>query len=107
MAMRVRRWEARSARSDLKMSRIFERQQAPNFELYDGRCRHVLRSVQAGATGAVAVPLWILPADLPDRGDLVGVQHTIDRTQAEIDAAPNPAAQVALLTKALLVGTLD
>lgn len=79
----------------------------PSFDLYDGRCRHVFRSVQAGATGAVAVPLCILPADLPSRGDLVGVQHTIDRTQAEIDAAPSSMAQVALLTKALLAGALS
>ncbi|GII26519.1 dihydrodipicolinate synthase family protein [Planosporangium mesophilum] len=74
------------------------------FQLYDGRCRHVARSVAAGATGVVAVPLCTLPADLPDRDDAVPLQRTIDRTQSLIDARPGLQERVEMLTAQLVAG---
>lgn len=71
------------------------------FQLYDGRCRHVASSVQAGATGVVAVPLCVLPADLPDRDDVEAIQRTIDRTQTRIDAVAEVPARIAMLTDTL------
>jgi dihydrodipicolinate synthase/N-acetylneuraminate lyase len=73
----------------------------PEFALFDGRCRHLAASVEAGATGVVAVPLSVIPADLPPRDDLDGVQAVIDRYQAVVDAEPDVAAQAAALTRIL------
>lgn len=72
------------------------------FRLYDGRCRHIARSIEAGASGVIAVPLAPLPADLPDREDVEGVQRVIDRTQALIDERPTLAARLGMLTEQLL-----
>jgi dihydrodipicolinate synthase/N-acetylneuraminate lyase len=77
-----------------------------DFQLYDGRCRHVVESVRAGATGVVAVPLCTLPTDLPDRFDTDAVQRTIDRVQAHIDETGSGAERVAMLTEALKSGAL-
>lgn len=73
----------------------------PDFDLFDGRCRHVLASVRAGATGVVAVPLSTLPADLPPRGDLPGLQAVIDRGQAVVDSHPDVTGQAAALREIL------
>jgi dihydrodipicolinate synthase/N-acetylneuraminate lyase len=72
-----------------------------DFQLYDGRCRYVARSVRAGATGVVAVPLCVLPTDLPDRADMGALQRTIDRMQERIDSTGAGAARVAMLQEAL------
>jgi hypothetical protein len=69
----------------------------PEFELYDGRCRHAAKSVAAGASGVVAVPLSHLPEDLPPRQDVEALQRIIDRTQALIDQTPTLGERVHLL----------
>jgi len=71
------------------------------FALYDGRCRHVARSVDAGATGVIAVPLSYLPRELPDRDDAEALQRLIDQTQARIDSTPTLAGRMDLLTRLL------
>jgi dihydrodipicolinate synthase/N-acetylneuraminate lyase len=71
------------------------------FGLYDGRCRHLARSVQAGATGIIAVPLSPLPVDLPERDDIDGVQDVINRVQAIIDTLPRLRDRNDMLTERL------
>jgi hypothetical protein len=71
------------------------------FQLYDGRCRHLTRSIEAGATGVIAVPLAPLPPNLPERNDVNGVQEVIDRTQARLDSLPNLSDRIAMLTAQL------
>jgi len=73
----------------------------PDFQLYDGRCRHLARSIAAGATGVIAVPLACLPADLPTPEDVAALQRVIDRTQALIDDRPHLADRIDLLTAQL------
>ncbi len=72
-----------------------------SFELYDGRCRHLRASVEAGATGVVAVPLSSLPHDLPPRDDLDALQAVIDRGQRVVDAHADVAGQAVALRAAL------
>ena len=71
------------------------------FTLLDGRCRHLGESVRAGATGVVAVPLSVLPADLPPRGDVAGLQAVIDRVQMVVDGQPSVASQAHALEEIL------
>jgi hypothetical protein len=77
----------------------------PEFALFDGRCRHVRASVEAGATGVVAVPLATLPEDLPTREDLTALQAVIDRGQAMVDAYPDVTSQAEVLRKVLDAGS--
>jgi dihydrodipicolinate synthase/N-acetylneuraminate lyase len=77
------------------------------FQLYDGRCRHLVRSIRAGATGVVAVPLATLPDDLPKREETEALQRTIDATQERIDSIPAGQPRIAMLTHALLTGALS
>lgn len=71
------------------------------FELFDGRCRHVRASVEAGATGVVAVPLSTLPEDLPPRIEVDQLQVVIDRGQRVVDGLPNVVDQAAMLRQIL------
>ena len=73
----------------------------PDFQLYDGRCRHLASSQAAGATGVIAVPLAHLPTDLPPHEDLPALQSLIDHGQALIDDRPNLADRITLLTELL------
>jgi len=68
----------------------------PAFELWDGRCRHIDRSVQAGAQGVIAVPLCTLPP-LPDREDADSIQRLISNGQAALDTDRNRASRRARL----------
>jgi len=74
----------------------------PEFALFDGRCRDVRASVAAGASGVVAVPLTVLPEDLPPRGDVDALQAVIDRGQVVVDAHSDVADQADALRKMLL-----
>lgn len=74
----------------------------PDFALFDGRCRHVAASVAAGATGVVAVPLTVLPEDLPPRESFDALQAVIDRGQAVVDAHVDVAGQARALRRLLL-----
>jgi dihydrodipicolinate synthase/N-acetylneuraminate lyase len=93
---------AKVSKVELDEVRALRAAAGPGFELFDGRCRHVRASVEAGATGVVAVPLSTLPADLPPRDDLDGLQTVIDRGQAVVDRLPDLASQAAELRRILL-----
>jgi dihydrodipicolinate synthase/N-acetylneuraminate lyase len=67
------------------------------FALYDGRSRHIQRSVAAGATGVVVVPLSILPEELPGRSELPALQDLINRIQEEIDSISSVSDQASML----------
>ncbi|MDQ1294020.1 MAG: hypothetical protein QG608_1903 [Actinomycetota bacterium] len=73
----------------------------PNFQLYDGRCRHLAESRAAGVTGVIAVPLAPLPADLPPRENLPALQNLIDHGQALLDTRPALTDRITLLTDLL------
>lgn len=68
----------------------------PGFQLYDGRCRHLSRSVESGATGVIAVPLCTFPV-LPQPDDMVGVQALIAAVQVVVDARSSRAARLVAL----------
>lgn len=96
---------AKVSKVDLDEVRAFRDAAGPEFELFDGRCRHVQASVAAGATGVVAVPLTVLPEDLPPRACMDALQAVIDRGQAVVDAHDAVADQAEAL-RGLLLETL-
>jgi len=77
----------------------------PDFALYDGRSRYLQRSLDAGASGVVAVPLSTLPTDLPRR-NLDGLQAIVDRGQAVVDGQPDLVAQADALQSVMLIHLL-
>jgi dihydrodipicolinate synthase/N-acetylneuraminate lyase len=94
---------AKVSKIDLADVRELRSAVGPEFALFDGRCRHVRASVEAGASGVVAVPLATLPDDLPARDDLAALQAVIDRSQAIVDSHPDVASQAGALRKVLQV----
>ncbi|MDQ2709208.1 MAG: hypothetical protein M3Z25_16940 [Actinomycetota bacterium] len=93
---------AKVSKVELDEVRALRSAAGPEFELFDGRCRHVKASVESGATGVVAVPLSTLPADLPPREDVAALQAVIDRGQAVVDAEPDVASQATALLRILV-----
>ena len=73
----------------------------PGFLLYDGRSRHLAASLAAGATGVVAVPLSLIPDNLPARADVAALQQVIDEVQLQLDTREGIPAQARLLTSLL------
>lgn len=71
----------------------------PGFQLWDGRCRHIAASTEAGAAGVIVTPLSHIPDPFPGRG-LPGLQEAVDAHQAAIDALPDRQARTALLLQA-------
>jgi len=70
----------------------------PSFNLYDGRCRHVARSIAAGATGVIAAPLAPLP-ELPTHAEgMAKLQELINVGQARMDADPERRSRLARLS---------
>lgn len=71
------------------------------FELYDGRSRHILKSIEAGATGVVVVPLNTLPSGVPPREDITRLQGWIDKAQESVDLESTVSKQAAHLVAVL------
>lgn len=93
---------AKVSKVELDEVRALRSAAGAEFELFDGRCRDVRASVEAGATGVVAVPLATLPQDLPPREDVATLQAVIDRTQAVVDSEPDVIGQATALRKMLI-----
>jgi len=93
---------AKVSKVELEDVRALREAAGPEFALFDGRCRHVCASVAAGATGVVAVPLTVLPEDLPPRENVHALQAVIDRGQAVVDAHSDVADQADALRRLLL-----
>jgi guanylate kinase len=68
-----------------------------SFDLLDGRCRHVVLSMTAGASGVIAAPLSTLP-DLPAEGDIEGLQGVLDTEQSRLDIDSDRSARLRRLT---------
>ena len=96
---------AKVSKVELEEVRALRDAAGAEFALFDGRCRHVQASVTAGATGVVAVPLTVLPEDLPPRENAEALQAVIDRGQIVVDAHDSVAAQAEAL-RGLLLATL-
>lgn len=93
---------AKVSKVELDEVRALREAAGREFGLFDGRCRHIRASVAAGATGVVAVPLTVLPQDLPSRGNVDALQAVIDRGQAVVDAHGDVADQAETLCELLL-----
>lgn len=93
---------AKVSKVELDDVRALREAAGPEFGLFDGRCRHIRASVAAGATGVVAVPLTVLPQDLPSRANVDALQAVIDRGQAVVDAHVDVADQAEALRELLL-----
>lgn len=70
-----------------------------DFQLYDGRCRHLARSLSAGATGVIAVPLCSLPT--LKSASVPALQAAIDVGQSLLDGHLPRDDRLAALTRAL------
>ena len=87
------------AKVDLNEVTAIRAAAGPGFRLWDGRCRHIAASAEAGAAGVIVTPLSHIPDPFPEP-NLPDLQAAVDRYQAAIDAQPDRPHRTALLQAA-------